>query len=634
MKNKISIITLSVAALLTVSCNRFDEINTSQTNASIEQVKPEYFLNSSILGAQMEPGVAERSFILYWKGGGHQASAWTTGLQDGYVDDEWSTVYFNSVVSWIKSSTLAINVAKEKATNGTADAANNNVMQCARIWRAYLMSEMSDNFGSIPIEAFQGVNPKFDNQKDIYYFILDELKDAVSKIDPNVSNGEVSKQDPAYKYEWGKWIKYGNSMRMRLAMRISEVDPAKAKTEFESAANSGQYIAVADDNFKVEEHAHDTWDDLTAVMSRIQNSQWISPTLNNIYLGLGGVKSQTMLSSDLESYIKPADYVGVSYPEQFTKVTNDPSAGYWFDGLPNSIDPRAYKTFYIPGNITDPTFAEIHKTRKTVGTLTFSDKTTKDIDAKFTWNAVVGGEWGGKENLNGLIGTGKIPAIANQFRGRTSPTYRIFFANWESYFLIAEAALRGWSVPMGDEAAYNKGIEESFKYFGVSKYYNDYVNSTDYNRVGTSVKYSHTTEPGNKHAMTYVDGKTGVEGTVQIDYPVNTIYKGGSVRNDKLTKIITQKFIANTPWLPLETWNDHRRLGLPFFENQAVESPISTLPALTSSNYMTNGVKFFPQRLKYPSSFRNNDPEHYNQAVSLLGGADDVFTPLWWAKKQ
>src|SRR5690606_23844625 len=112
------------------------------------------------------------------------------------------------------------------------------------------------------------------------------------------------------------------------------------------------------------------------------------------------------------------------------------------------------------------------------------------------------------------------------------------------------------------------------------------------------------------------------------------IYEGGAVKNDLLTKVITQKFIAQAPWLPLETWNDHRRLGLPFFENPAVENPLPNLPALTSGNYMTSSVAFFPQRLKYPSSLENNVPVGYQQAVELLGGEESVFTPLWWAQQQ
>jgi hypothetical protein len=133
--------------------------------------------------------------------------------------------------------------------------------------------------------------------------------------------------------------------------------------------------------------------------------------------------------------------------------------------------------------------------------------------------------------------------------------------------------------------------------------------------------------------MNYVDGYTNTPGVATILYPKNDLYKNGSVKNDLLTKIITQKFIAQTPWLPLEGWNDHRRLGLPFFENPAVEQPLTNLPALTQANFMSNQVGFFPQRLKYVSGLRNSNPKGYAQAVGFLGGTDGVFTPLWWAKK-
>ena len=152
-----------------------------------------------------------------------------------------------------------------------------------------------------------------------------------------------TKFDLAYKYDWNKWIRYANSMRMRLAMRMSEVDPAKAKSEFEAAVATNMYISSSDQNFTVAEKAG--WDPLTGVMSREWNSQLLSSTLNNLYLGLGGIKSADQLGSGIHWAIKSDDYIGVKYDEQFSSKTNDPSAGYWMDGLPNKIDPRAYKTF-------------------------------------------------------------------------------------------------------------------------------------------------------------------------------------------------------------------------------------------------------------------------------------------------
>lgn len=83
----------------------------------------------------------------------------------------------------------------------------------------------------------------------------------------------------------------------------------------------------------------------------------------------------------------------------------------------------------------------------------------------------------------------------------------------------------------------------------------------------------------------------------------------------------------------MESWNDQRRLGLPFFENPCIENPLATMPALNAGNFMKSNVKFFPQRLIYPSGLKNSNAAGYTQAVDVLNGPDDVFTPLWWAKQ-
>src|SRR5699024_6610663 len=182
-----------------------------------------------------------------------------------------------------------------------------------------------------------------------------------------------------------------------------------------------------------------------------------------------------------------------------------------------------------------------------------------------------------------------------------------FFASWEVHLLLAEGAVRGWNVGVSAQQAYEDGVRSHFAHIGVSEFADAYLNSENYNRAGTSAKFTHTTEPEATFTMQFVDGYTGNKGTVNINYPNNTIYKNGTVKNDALTKIITQKFIANNPWLPLEAWNDHRRLGLPFFENPAREIALPNLPDLKSDNYLKNQVSFFPQRLRYPSSFRDAD---------------------------
>ncbi|WP_257658349.1 SusD/RagB family nutrient-binding outer membrane lipoprotein [Parapedobacter lycopersici] len=612
------------------SCSKFEEINKDPYGANADQVQVEYFINNAIINSQMDPHIAERVFVLYWTTAGRFSSG--GGISSGGYNDGWSSDYYGRsyMASWLSAINSAIQIGQQQIEAGTAPEYTPNLVQVARIWRAYLMSELADTFGPIPLDAFHGDNPSYASLQDVYNFLLSELTDASTKLDLAVSASSISRFDPAYGYDFAKWQKYANSMRMRLAMRLSEVDAGKAQAEFEAAA-ALPHITAAADMFQVAEQPG--WDGLTGVMTRTWNHFNISATLNNLYLGLGGIPSADQLATSYADYIKPANYVGIKYDDHFAMLTNAPTAGYWFDGLPNSIDPRAYKIYAIPGdesNALYPTYATLDNKRNLMSE---DGSVFKEVNLAYTWNGFANGAWGTRGSLNQVYSyPNGSPRLNSLFRN--SDNKRVFFAPWESYFLVAEAALRGWSAPMDAQAAYEAGITSSFEHWGVTSYLGDYLSSTDYNMTGTSVSWGHTTEPPATHAMNFVDGYTGSAGVANIPYPDNDLYEGGAVKNDLLTKIITQKFIAQAPWLPLETWNDQRRLGLPFFENPAVEDPLVNMPDLNQSNYMDASIRFFPQRVRYPSTIPASNPEGYDSAVSALGGPDEVLTPLWWAKQQ
>lgn len=636
MKKNIYKIGLFLLGLSIFSCNDFDEINQNPIAASAEQVEAEYLINSSIIGSQQDPHLAERIFVLLWKAAGRMDRI--NSLPVGVANDGWITDYYNMGLSkWLTDINAAISLIEEKKKSGRSEVYSENLLQIARIWRVYLLSEATDNFGPMPIDGFKGENPKFDSVENVYNFMLSELKDASQKIDLSVANvpESVKKHDPAYGYDFSKWRKYAGSLRMRLAMRLSEVAPNVAKTHFEEAVGL-DYISENTDNFEVQEK--DGWSELSGVMSREWNDQYMSPTFNNLVVGLGGIESSFLLSDpDALSKIKDNDWLGIKFDNHFATKTNNPVAGYWFDGIPKIIDPRAYNLYPIPGDFKNPEFNKypswnINSTTQTKRKLMQRDNTELlEIDAAFTWNAHCIGSWGEKGGLNQLISwPATSPRLKNSLRNST--TKRLFFGSWESLFLISEAAIRGWNVPLSAENAYNDAIKRNFDYWKIDNtHYSNYINSESYNRVGTSVKFTHTTEP-TPITMRYKDGYTNIEQNVTYNYPVNHLYENGNIKNDALTKIITQKFIAQTPWLPLETWSDHRRLGLPFFENPAVENPL-TSSKVNESNYMEVKREFFPQRLTYPSSLKSNVTTQYNNAINLLGGEDSVFTPLWWAKR-
>ena len=636
-----------------VSCSDFDEVNTNPTAAGEEYVKPQYALNNSIGQAQMNPGTAERIVVYNWASAARICGEMSFLNVGRYSDDYTSAYYYPDLSASIKNATLAITAVENQLEAATTTAHEKeffpNVKQFARIWRAYLISEFVDNFGPYPIESFLGENPVFNSEKDDYEFILKELKEAAAAINTSVLPVEAEgKCDPFdnVKYDPVKWQKYANSLRMRLAMRLSNIDKATAQTEFEDAAK-GNKILTADEIFAVKEN--DGWDVFSGVYTRSFDDQVLSSTVANLLTNLGGIKV-TEQRSDLANYVKPANYLGIKYDRHYVANTDNPTKQYWLDGMPENLDPRALKIFCLPDDENAENYIDKYNDRTAKDFVLYTvDENgnpipNKDnpgeikIDATRCWNGYPAGSRGGWSPTlayNQLVTNGYGPGCTLPMLGKDycKGKSRIFFAAWETYFLLAEASLYGWNTGTTAKEAYENGIKASFEYFGVSEYVNDYLNSTNYNRVGTSVKFDHTTEP-TAEQMTYVDGYSKEQKTVTYEYPTASKTLYGKALNDHLTKIITQKFIAQTPYLVLEMWSDFRRLGLPFFEIPANESSMtgSDMVNVWNPNSWKDGQKweFYPQRMRYPSSLENADPEGYKQAVELLGGSDNIITPLWW----
>ena len=354
-----------------VSCSDFDEVNTNPTAAGEEYVKPQYALNNSIGQAQMNPGTAERIVVYNWASAARICGEMSFLNVGRYSDDYTSSYYYPDLSASIKNATLAITAVENQLEAATTTAHEKeffpNVKQFARIWRAYLISEFVDNFGPYPIESFLGENPVFNSEKDDYEFILKELKEAAAAINTSVLPVEAEgKCDPFdnVKYDPVKWQKYANSLRMRLAMRLSNIDKATAQAEFEDAAK-GNKILTADDMFAVKEN--DGWDVFSGVYTRSFDDQVLSSTVANLLTNLGGIKV-TEQRSDLASYVKPANYLGIKYDRHYVANTDNPTKQYWLDGMPENLDPRALKIFCLPDDENAENYID-----------KYNDRTAKDF---------------------------------------------------------------------------------------------------------------------------------------------------------------------------------------------------------------------------------------------------------------
>ena len=150
------------------------------------------------------------------------------------------------------------------------------------------------------------------------------MKEAAAAINTSVLPVEAEgKCDPFdnVKYDPVKWQKYANSLRMRLAMRLSNIDKATAQAEFEDAAKVNK-ILTPDDMFAVKET--DGWDGFSGVYPRSFDDQVLSSTVANLLTNLGGIKV-TEQRSDLASYVKPANYLGIKYDRHYVANTDNPT---------------------------------------------------------------------------------------------------------------------------------------------------------------------------------------------------------------------------------------------------------------------------------------------------------------------
>lgn len=250
--NRILAVALSVGLL--GGCSKFDDdyLHNPDPNVNTTANTSYLFTNAlvrsslrgnanSVNGDLLTVGYQEAAFFVQYFG------------QSVYPDDqlyantfgEWSSYYsgpLNDLTTIIRYNT------GDLKTVAAANGSNNNQLASARIWKAYLFSIVTDRWGDVPyFEAFNpaDLTPRYDLQKDIYYDLFKELKEAIAQFD----GGAAFKGDILFNGDATKWRKFANSLRMVLALRLSKVDATKGRAEFaEAMAATGGYITTNTDN--------------------------------------------------------------------------------------------------------------------------------------------------------------------------------------------------------------------------------------------------------------------------------------------------------------------------------------------------------------------------------------------------
>ena len=125
----------------------------------------------------------------------------------------------------------------------------------AMVMQQWVYQNMTDMWGDIPYsEALQGdastpnFKPTYDSQQSIYTGMLSKLTAASTSMAGGNSTTDpgLGSADRIYGGDVTKWIKLSNSLRARMAMRLSEADPAKAQTELTAAFAGPVFTSNAD----------------------------------------------------------------------------------------------------------------------------------------------------------------------------------------------------------------------------------------------------------------------------------------------------------------------------------------------------------------------------------------------------
>jgi hypothetical protein len=144
---------------------------------------------------------------------------------------------------WTEQYTQGLANIQQLINNIGNDATAKNKIAAARIWKVFLFHRLTDLWGNIPYSnALGGMNnlnftPEYDNQKDIYYDMLKELKEAANQFDASLPFFS-SNSDLIYNGDINKWKVFANSLRLRLAIRIKYADNAKYQTEINELKNA------------------------------------------------------------------------------------------------------------------------------------------------------------------------------------------------------------------------------------------------------------------------------------------------------------------------------------------------------------------------------------------------------------
>ncbi len=235
-------------------------------------------------------------------------------------EDNWSRVLYKDIIPkvFIYSNEVA------KATDDPVPNAVASVLKVASIQR------VTDAYGPIPyskVGANGEITADFDSQEEVYNLMFKQLDEAIATLTANRTADFSSLADRIYGGKVEKWIKFANSLKLRMAIRISNANATLAKQKAEEAVS--QEVGVMSGN--------DDNAELTLVST--------NPFEIIMYEYNGG---DSRISADITSYMN--GYKDPRRATMFTECTFDGKGYYGMRtgiNIPDGTTAHAYSNYNV-----------------------------------------------------------------------------------------------------------------------------------------------------------------------------------------------------------------------------------------------------------------------------------------------
>lgn len=338
------IIASLVLITISVSCTEdFTELNTDPKNFTEDAVtSSEYplFVKRALYTPNYMPyDQARGAFQL-----GHSLFADVYSNYFATTAPNFNSDQFELVGGWLNGAYRYFYQRAAPNIKFAEDAAENlgftveNAMM--KVWRVYAYHRVTDYWGPIPYSEFGNLEKEvpYDSQEEIYKDFFVSLEEAVTVLKANSgATSFLGSNDVIYNGDVDSWLKFANTLRLRLAMRVRYADPELAKTNAEKAVLDG-VMTVNDDNAEIST-------DLNFTNSYTTITQW----------------GEFRMSADMESILKGYQDPRVASfyaPAEIPDPNDDPEGlDFPYEGLQNgqTAEIKATTDFNkLASNMADP----------------------------------------------------------------------------------------------------------------------------------------------------------------------------------------------------------------------------------------------------------------------------------------